>query len=859
MKLHGQIGKKTAYENLQNRLLSKYRLQAQSKLCSDFDAHDILSIENLTLKELKFGKPLIINTAIEVDDLYCTFDALKKISLDSNSSSFQYVPVLYLRDQQISTKDKVLLAFKSYVLSRLQTSTAAYGHIVYGRELRDSKIHLDSYIKKAKNIIDELTLQASSESDDNFFLDSHCEMCEFSEHCKVKITDRNCLSLLRNMSLAEIRRQNGKGIFTVNQLSYTFRPKKTPKRAKNPSTPRHFSLQALALRENKIYIHGIPPLTSSDFPVFFDIEGIPQRQFYYLIGLLTVEGNQPVYRNFWANNEQDQVQIFNDFLTTISGIDRSTFYHFGNYDVMALKQFRCLVAKPLQDVLDTILSNSQNLLSVIYPHVYFPTYTNKLKDIGRFLGCKWTEDNPSGIQSIILRETWEETFHASLKERLILYNKEDCLALKRIYDFLVSLAVSRNQQNSSSEELFQISNTADLKQTSYYSKRPPFGKAEFLLDDLEFANRCAYFDYQREKVFIRTHRHFNKRKAATIISESKKHCKQRLNSYVKIESTQCAFCGRRHIKKGDEFTRDITDLKFSKTGVKRWIQRYISWHYHCKKCGHQFISPGWPKGRTIFGHGIMSWCVYQNVLRGQNMLQVSHGLKDIFSIAINNASPYRFKNSIAAYYRGAYREILSNILNSSAIHIDETSVRLKNNKGYVWVLTNMNMVYYFYRESREGSFLKDLLHEFEGVLISDFYTAYDSIDCPQQKCLVHLMRDINDTLKKNPFDDDFKTISVNFGKLLRSIVNTIDHYGLKKRNLHKHKKDALRFIETVSSKSFSSKIAQKLQVRVKKAGMKLFTFLDHDGIPWNNNNAERNACFCKDQENFRLSLDERLT
>jgi len=626
MKLHGQIGKKTTYENLQNRLLSKFRLQAQSKLCSDFDAHDILSIENLTPKELKFGKPLIINTAIEVDNLYCTFDALKKISLDSNSthsecSSFQYVPVLYLRDQQISTKDKVLLAFKAYVLSRLQTATTTYSHIVYGRELRDSKIYLDSYIKKVENIIDELTLQISSDSDDNFFLDSHCEICEFSEHCKVKITDRNCL--------------------------------------------------------------------------------------------------------------------------------------------------------------DTILSNSQNLLSVIYPHVYFPTYTNKLKDIGRFLGCKWTADNPSGVQSIIWRETWEETFHASLKESLILYNKEDCLALKRIYDFLVCLAVSRNKENSSSGESFQISNTADLKQTSY-SKRPSFGKAEFLLDDLEFANKCAYYDYQREKVFIRTHRHFKKRKAASTISESKKVSNLRPNSYIKIESTQCAICGRKRcIKTGEEFARDIIDLKFSKTGVKRWILRYISWHYHCQKCGHQFISPDWPKGRTIFGHGIMSWCVYQNILRGQNMLQVSHSLKDIFSISINNSTPYRFKNSIAAYYRDAYKEILSSILNSSAIHIDETSVRLKNSRGYVWVLTNMNMVYYFYRETREGSFLKDLLHKFEGVLISDFYTAYDSIDCPQQKCLVHLMRDINDTLKKNPFDDDFKTISVNFGKLLRSIVNTIDYYREK--------------------------------------------------------------------------------
>jgi len=83
--------------------------------------------------------------------------------------------------------------------------------------------------------------------------------------------------------------------------------------------------------------------------------------------------------------------------------------------------------------------------------------------------------------------------------------------------------------------------------------------------------------------------------------------------------------------------------------------------------------------------------------------------------------------------------------------------------------------------------LKEMLAQYKGVLISDFYAAYDSIDCPQQKCLIHLIRDINDTLKKYPFDNEFKKISLTFSAFLRSIIETIDHYGLKKRHLHKHK------------------------------------------------------------------------
>ena len=79
---------------------------------------------------------------------------------------------------------------------------------------------------------------------------------------------------------------------------------------------------------------------------------------------------------------------------------------------------------------------------------------------------------------------------------------------------------------------------------------------------------------------------------------------------------------------------------------------------------------------------------------------------------------------------------------------------------------------------------------FSGVLVSDFYAAYDSVPCAQQKCLIHLMRDINEDLHKNPFDDDLKEIARRFGALLREIVETIDSYGLKARNLGKHRKSA---------------------------------------------------------------------
>ena len=85
------------------------------------------------------------------------------------------------------------------------------------------------------------------------------------------------------------------------------------------------------------------------------------------------------------------------------------------------------------------------------------------------------------------------------------------------------------------------------------------------------------------------------------------------------------------------------------------------------------------------------------------------------------------------------------------------------------MFTNLTTVAYVYAESRESTILEDVLNGFSGVLVSDFYAAYDSIPCAQQKCLIHLMRDINEDLHKNPFDEDLKEIARRFGALLRDI------------------------------------------------------------------------------------------
>src|SRR5260370_126397 len=253
---------------------------------------------------------------------------------------------------------------------------------------------------------------------------------------------------------------------------------------------------------------------------------------------------------------------------------------------------------------------------------------------------------------------------------------------------------------------------------------------------------------------------------------------------------------------------------------------------------------------------MLGWGVCSKVACGMNMRRVATTFGDVFGLSIHRDGLYRLKRYVADIYRPLSAEILQCILKSPIIHIDETTVKLRGQKGYVWVLTTMDSVYYFFKQSREGAFLQEMLGAFSGILIADFYSAYDSLQCGQQKCLVHCVRDIDDDLLKNPLDIELKTMAQEFGALLRTIIQTVDQRGLKSRYLRKHKPSAVMFLDSLAAATFTSELAKKYQKRFQKSGEKMFTFLDHDGVPWNNNNAEHAI---KRFAKYRRDADGRFT
>jgi predicted RecB family nuclease len=170
---------------------------------------------------------------------------------------------------------------------------------------------LSALAGEVRKRLEKIAALLSNPAPPDLVLNRHCAECEFQARCREKAIERDDLSLLAGMSEKERKNLHGKGIFTVTQLSYTFRPRRRPKRLRDKREKYHHSLKALAIREKKIHIVGGPELKIEGTPVYLDVEGLPDRDFYYLIGLCIGNGESAVQQHsLWADTVADEGKIW---------------------------------------------------------------------------------------------------------------------------------------------------------------------------------------------------------------------------------------------------------------------------------------------------------------------------------------------------------------------------------------------------------------------------------------------------------------------------------------------------------------------------------------------------------------------
>jgi hypothetical protein len=287
--------------------------------------------------------------------------------------------------------------------------------------------------------------------------------------------------------------------------------------------------------------------------------------------------------------------------------------------------------------------------------------------------------------------------------------------------------------------------------------------------------------------------------------------------------------------------KTIIDLKVTKSGFQKRIIKYFGSKGYCQQC-HRFFNPSFidELGDKLFSHSFQAWIVNQRLMLRLPFNIIKQEIQELFNETISQGTLVNYIKNFSGFYSDSEKVLFGKILASPFIHADETPINIRGINQYVWTFTDGSHVIFKLTESRESDIVHKTLHGYKGILVSDFYGGYDSVPCKQQKCWVHLLRDINDDLWKSPFDKEYEIFVLKVQEFILPIFEAIDKYGLKKRHLMKFKKEINQFYKNnINDRIYRSELVIKYQKRFERYQESLFTFLEHDSMPWHNNTAER--------------------
>src|SRR5271169_4284283 len=210
-----------------------------------------------------------------------------------------------------------------------------------------------------------------------------------------------------------------------------------------------------------------------------------------------------------------------------------------------------------------------------------------------------------------------------------------------------------------------------------------FKRNIFVFTELDTINKAAYWDYQRERVYVKSNR--NLMRALDRTSRPK----LALAPDTTIDCPRprcCPKCNSIEMFGHGTASKTVVDIKFMRYGVKRWISRYRFHGYKCQACGATFFPEQQCWSRSKFGTEIVAYALYQNIGLRLPQESVVGSLNKLFGFQLPLGTTSAFKRAAAKEYEDTYNALVKSLCSGRPLHADETKVSIKGKTAFVWVL-----------------------------------------------------------------------------------------------------------------------------------------------------------------------------
>lgn len=314
---------------------------------------------------------------------------------------------------------------------------------------------------------------------------------------------------------------------------------------------------------------------------------------------------------------------------------------------------------------------------------------------------------------------------------------------------------------------------------------------------------------------------------------------ERIDRTEKHRAANCPDCGGKLKKCSGSRERYIEDIL---DDVRVEVTKHIIQRDWCCRC-RKMVEPIVPDAlsKATIGNGILVLSAWLHFSLGNTLSQILEVFNFHLQFKMSQGGLVQMWHRLADILFAWYEEITEDIQKAGVLHGDETGWRVNGKTHWLWCFTSRRATIFTVERSRAGPVVLEFIKQcFNGVFVSDFWYAYNVLSCAKQKCLVHLLRDLERVWKSKDSSGDWPQFCKRLKRLIRDAIRVRKRMDELDKTIYQRRcKRIEKRLKVIIKHQWSNKEAKRLIKRLKRHQDELFTFLDNPDVPFDNNFGER--------------------
>ena len=193
----------------------------------------------------------------------------------------------------------------------------------------------------------------------------------------------------------------------------------------------------------------------------------------------------------------------------------------------------------------------------------------------------------------------------------------------------------------------------------------------------------------------------------------------------------CPDCGGELNRTGRTRTRVVEDIRETSGSEVTEHTIHRDWCPHCKKQVEPTVPDAMPA--CVLGNRTVALSAWLHYGLGTTTSQIVAVFNHHLRTTLSDGGLTQIWHRLAAVLRPWYDAVRDHCLDAGVLHADETGWRIDGETWWLWCFTTADATYYLLHQSRGHAALDEFFrHEFDGVLVTDFWKAYDAVTARRQ-------------------------------------------------------------------------------------------------------------------------------